>query len=288
METQKHTQRFGRRATARYGETVAMPRKGKTVVGQAAESRCASVGPRSTSLRATDVPHVRSPMGRPPKINRERIVVAALEIGLADLTLGAVAERLGVTQQALYHHVRDREQLLDIVTEQLTERVPIPPDDGSDWCEWAYGFAHALKRLYEAAPGLADRAVEKTQLTPGVLTRFETSMLIALRSGFDDVTALWATRAITEFASSWVSREQRRNAIALRTGISYADGLVAGVEAQSDVKTPLLLRALRKSYGQSLDVRFEYTLRSLLVGIDMQRRSGFCFGVGKPGAAPSQ
>ncbi|MFT4506323.1 TetR/AcrR family transcriptional regulator [Caballeronia sp. 15711] len=214
-------------------------------------------------------------MGRPPKISRERIVAVALDIGVADLTLANVSERLGVTQQALYHHVRDREHLLDIVTEQLTERVPIPADDGSDWCDWAYGFAYALKNLYEEAPGLADRAIEKTQLTPGVLTRFETSIQIALRSGFDDASALWATRAVTEFASGWVAREQRRSAVELRTGVRYADGLIVGVQGQIENRTPNLLRALKKTYDQSTDIRFEYTLRSLLIGINMQRQSGF-------------
>lgn len=214
-------------------------------------------------------------MGRPPKISREQVVAAALKIGLPDLTLTAVSDALGVTLQALYYHVQDREELIDLVTEQLMAHVPIPPDHGEDWCEWAYGFAYALKRLYEAAPGLADRAVEKTQTTPGVLSRFDISIRIAIRSGFDEATALWATRAITELANSWVSREQRRNAAALRNGISYTDGLIAAAESQTEVDVSLLVRCLRKTKDQSPDVRFDFTLRSLLHGISGHRRATF-------------
>ncbi len=210
-------------------------------------------------------------LGRPPKINRTQIVECALKIGLMDLTLTAVAEGLGVTLQALYHHVRDRDELLDLVAQQLTESVPLPPDHGQEWSDWAYGFAYALKKLYETAPGLADKAVEKTQTTPGVLIRFETSIRIAMRSGYDDVTSLWITRAITEFVSSWVAREQRRAAIGERNGVSYAEGLLTAARRQNEVDVETLCRILEKTSSQSSDVRFDFNLRCILSGIATQR-----------------
>ena len=50
-------------------------------------------------------------------LSRDTVVRAALElldeVGLADLTLRGVAERLGVQAPALYWHVRNRQDLID-------------------------------------------------------------------------------------------------------------------------------------------------------------------------------
>ena len=43
--------------------------------------------------------------GRPRQIERADIIRAGRDVGLADLTMGAVASRLGVTTTALYRHV---------------------------------------------------------------------------------------------------------------------------------------------------------------------------------------
>ena len=48
-------------------------------------------------------PHRKA--GRPPRISRAMIAEAANELGLDGLTLKAVADHLGVTVAALYHHV---------------------------------------------------------------------------------------------------------------------------------------------------------------------------------------
>ena len=145
---------------------------------------------------------VRMPTrGRPARISHDAILMAALEIGLPNLTMTAVAERLGVTIQALYRYVTDREELVNTVTETLVQRFPVPADHGQDWSDWAYTLAYEMRRMYDSAPGLADRAMELTQATPGVLGRYEASLRIALRSGFDERRALWATRAVLNSSS---------------------------------------------------------------------------------------
>jgi AcrR family transcriptional regulator len=213
--------------------------------------------------------------GRPPRIRSEQIVAAAIEIGLADLTLAAVAKRLGVSTQALYRYFPDRESLVDAVAEELVRRFPIPPSEGEDWAEWAFRFAHALRRLFEALPGLADRAMVKTQATPGILIRYEKSISVALQCGFDEVTALWATRAVTEFVHAWVARDQRRSALAAESGMTYRESLQDAVEARQHIDMPAFAGALKKSQRATEKSRFDYTLRCLLAGIALHRRNGF-------------
>ena len=50
----------------------------------------------------------RNKVGRPARIDQMMIADAALEIGLEDVTMKAVAERLGMSVTGLYHHVAGR------------------------------------------------------------------------------------------------------------------------------------------------------------------------------------
>ena len=57
--------------------------------------------------------------GRPPLMDRQRIVSVALEIahehGVKAVTMTSVAERLGVAMPALYYHVSSRDELLGLI-----------------------------------------------------------------------------------------------------------------------------------------------------------------------------
>ena len=69
-------------------------------------------------------------MGRPARISREAIAEAANEIGLSDLTLRAVADRLGVSIASLYHHVDGKDDLLRLAAEYSAARATGPPGRG--------------------------------------------------------------------------------------------------------------------------------------------------------------
>lgn len=227
--------------------------------------------PTKTSKR-NDAPLLRRP-GRPPRIDRESILAATIDMALPDLTLTAVAKRLGVSTQALYRYFANREALIDAVIQLLTERYPLPNYQGEDWCIWAHKWGSALYQLYQALPGMAERATAGTPNVPAVLTRFETSIRIAHESGFDELFALWATQTLTEFVHTWVARDQKRTAIAMLSGMTYKQSLQAVVDARAHIDLPLFSAALKHSEPISEDVRFDYSLRCLLNGISAQRHA---------------
>src|SRR3979490_1108511 len=76
--------------------------------------------------------------GRPRQTDRERIVEAAIDVGLESLTMRRVAERLGVHPSALNYHVASREELLGAVASsvfQLAWQEPWTPVTGATWQE---------------------------------------------------------------------------------------------------------------------------------------------------------
>jgi AcrR family transcriptional regulator len=68
--------------------------------------------------------------GRPARITREAITSAAREIvdrdGLDRLTMRRVADAVGVTPMALYHHVRDKDDLLLLLLDDFAASMPRP------------------------------------------------------------------------------------------------------------------------------------------------------------------
>jgi len=52
-------------------------------------------------------------------------------------TLREVADRLQVTSQALYRHVKSHDDLVNLVAERAVSAHPAPPDRGETWDEWA-------------------------------------------------------------------------------------------------------------------------------------------------------
>ncbi len=69
-------------------------------------------------------------MPRQAIISRDAILGATLtladERGLDAVSMRAVAARLGVTPMALYHHVRDKDDLLDGLVERLVTELELP------------------------------------------------------------------------------------------------------------------------------------------------------------------
>lgn len=63
-------------------------------------------------------------------LNREAVVQAALAmldtVGVDGLSMRALADRLGVKAASLYWHLRDKDQLLELVAEAVLDRVNLP------------------------------------------------------------------------------------------------------------------------------------------------------------------
>jgi TetR/AcrR family transcriptional regulator, tetracycline repressor protein len=74
----------------------------------------------------------------PRPLARDRIVALALDIadreGLAAVSFRRLAQELGVTPMALYHHVEDKADLLGGMTDRLLGEVETPAGAGlADW-----------------------------------------------------------------------------------------------------------------------------------------------------------
>jgi AcrR family transcriptional regulator len=126
----------------------------------------------------------RSKAGRPPRINRQMIAEAAHARGLDGLTLRDVADHLGVSIAALYHHVKSKDDLMRLAAEYSAARVPLPVDHGQHWAVWLYEWAEYNRSAFTAQPGLLAQYLEGAIPAAVVAGSVDTVLGALVRQGF--------------------------------------------------------------------------------------------------------
>lgn len=86
-------------------------------------------------------------VGRPRRLTLEQVLDAGLALGLDGLTMGAVADRLGVTITVLYGYVSGREELVRLAAARAAQDHDFPADAGQHWTLYVAGHAAALFSL---------------------------------------------------------------------------------------------------------------------------------------------
>jgi AcrR family transcriptional regulator len=113
---------------------------------------------------------------RAAELDTERIAAAALRIvdasGVSGFTMRAVAEALGVTPMALYHHVADKAALAALVIDAAAREIPFPTPIG-DWRRDLMAMAQWSRRSTLAHPGAGRLRGAYGVWTPSVLQMTE-------------------------------------------------------------------------------------------------------------------
>lgn len=138
--------------------------------------------------------------GPVPAISRDDIVDAALEHGLAHVTMRDVAERLGVSVQGLYHYVRTREDLLGAAAARLVGRVELPEPGDRPWPEWLRAVARSIRETLREHPGVAAQSVQAPQRDGANVQLLQRG--VGVLSGHYGVPPDFAVRAIVGLAGS--------------------------------------------------------------------------------------
>ncbi|MCP2337423.1 TetR/AcrR family transcriptional regulator [Actinomadura rupiterrae] len=101
----------------------------------------------------------RSP-GRPARISREEIIETARRIvdgdGVGKLTMRRLATEVGSTPMALYHHVRDKEELLVLLLDDYAARTLRRPGPSADPRERVIAAATAIHEALAACPWIVE------------------------------------------------------------------------------------------------------------------------------------
>lgn len=195
--------------------------------------------------------------GRPPRISRDDIVDAACELGIENLTMAAVAERLGVTHQSLYGWVQDRDELIDLVSDRLIRRLEIvPPASPADWRDSLRSYANGLRHVAGEMPGFASASLGRFRTSEGYVKINDAAVRVLSAVGFESSMAQRILDTLNTVLLGWLTRE---------------DALAGVRQVPSDHFRSLPVVEL----GASPDERFEFLIHTLLAGLpDPPNESG--------------
>jgi AcrR family transcriptional regulator len=123
-------------------------------------------------------------------LTRERVVAEALTVigadGVDALSMRALATRLGVVPGALYRHVRNREQLLDLVLDEVLAQVDFDIDRSLPWTDRVKLLAHRLRTVLQDRPGIAALLKTRDPLGPHSLALAEAFLATLQKAGLPD------------------------------------------------------------------------------------------------------
>jgi AcrR family transcriptional regulator len=127
---------------------------------------------------------------RRPQLTRQRVVAEALAViaqdGAQALTMRGLAARLGVAPGAVYHHVRNKQQLHDLVLDGVLAEVDVHLDPAQPWTDQLKLLAHRLRTVLEDHPGVAGILKTRDPLGPHSLALAEAFLSPLQAAGFGD------------------------------------------------------------------------------------------------------
>jgi AcrR family transcriptional regulator len=137
---------------------------------------------------------VRTPPRRPP-LTRDAIVGAALAIiddeGLDGLTMRKVANRLEASAGALYSHVANKRQLLEILVDRVFEGLEMPEMVDDDWSEQVKQMSRQVRGRLRAHRDLARVMLGRIPVGPSFVTMLEQQLAVWSEAGIPERLAVY-------------------------------------------------------------------------------------------------
>jgi AcrR family transcriptional regulator len=208
-------------------------------------------------------------VGRPARINRTAIAEAAAAIGLSDLTLRAVADRLGVSIASLYHHVDGKDDLLRLAAEYSAARTPIPRDEGQHWAAWLLEWARYNRDAFVAEPALIGQYLDGAISADVIADNTDAILAPLVAQGFTPSEAQNAYQLVSSCAlgsAMHAIREQRASAAGRPAAEAY--GRVLAERGPDEL--PHLRALLGEAALRPLD-DFPTRMATVLAGIAARR-----------------
>ncbi|MDK9500858.1 TetR/AcrR family transcriptional regulator [Streptomyces katrae] len=151
----------------------------------------------------------RKTTGRPPRISREEVIEKARRIvteeGVDRLTMRRLATEIGSTPMALYHHVRDKEELLVLLLDDHTARTLHRPELPDDPRERVVASAAAIHEVLAACPWIVEVLTADDLMSASALWFVEQMVDGLVECGLTPEQAVHGYRAIWYYTAGEIT-----------------------------------------------------------------------------------
>lgn len=207
------------------------------------------------------------------KTTREQVVNAALrvvdEAGVDGLTIRAVAAAAGTPPMSLYTHFAKKEQLLDLMYEEIAQRI-YPGPELTTWPAALSGFCHNLRQVL----------LDHPQWTPLVsrpaavlsLPARERLLSLMTQSGIsaERALAMLSSAGLLALGLTTVEQSYRDEA-----GVSQFARRLENLRTRSEdpafvAQNPVTRQALKRSSRLDLSEHFRSVVTAFIAGLELQ------------------
>ncbi|RKE18789.1 TetR/AcrR family transcriptional regulator [Streptomyces sp. TLI_171] len=208
-----------------------------------------------------------------PALTRPALAAAALRVlerdGLAGLSMRKVAAEVGVKAASLYWHVRNKEELLDLLNDALVADAELPPREG-DWRAQYLEYGRRYRELLLARRDAAKIAAGRLTTGPHILAILEDQLDRLRSAGFSDPDAAMAAYLLSAYVQGFVLQEQSPLSATEAAGATRGEAARAAGDtfrALPPASYPNLVALAEDLTDPDMATRFDFGLHRIADGL---------------------
>ncbi|KJS61539.1 TetR/AcrR family transcriptional regulator [Streptomyces rubellomurinus] len=214
-------------------------------------------------------PAPRKTVGRPPRFSRQEVVDTARRLvdaeGVDRLTMRRLAAEIGSTPMALYHHVRNKEELLVLLLDDYAGRTLRRRELPADPRERVLAAAEAIHRALADCPWIVEVLTADDLMATSALWYVEQIVDGLIACGLTPEQAVHGYRSLWYYTAGEIvvrATAARRRADSDRA--TYREQVFAGLDP---AELPRLARLGARWADLTAEDTYPAGLRALLTGL---------------------
>ncbi|MER5263773.1 TetR/AcrR family transcriptional regulator C-terminal domain-containing protein [Actinosynnema sp. NPDC002837] len=183
-------------------------------------------------------------------LSRERVLRAAVAIadagGIAGLTMRSLADALGVKPMSLYHHVANKDEILDGIVDVVFGRMELPTP-GGDWRHEMVKRANSARDVLRRHPWAIGLLESRKAPGPATLRHHDATIGTLRRAGFPVATTAHAYALLDSYVYGFAVQE---------AALPFS-----GPDSATEVTEDILAHLAREDYPYLVEMATEHVLR---------------------------
>ena len=210
-------------------------------------------------------------------LSREQIVATAMELldteGLTGLSMRKLAAKLGAGATSLYWHVPTKDDLIDLLIDEVWGEIDVPEPELAGWRSGALLFGHSLRSAVLRHPWLPEVMYTRPSIGPKAMGLGARGMVLFGAAGFSEREVDLAMGSVMSYVLGTASAEVATREMARKSGLSEKEWVAEMLEQAKSAAGdyPNMQESVRRRTGSDLDTslteNFVYGLDALLDGL---------------------
>ena len=211
-------------------------------------------------------------------LSREQIVQTAMATldaeGLAGLSIRKLAAKLGAGASSLYWHVPTKDDLIDLLIDEIWSEVDVPDPELAGWRSGVLLFGHSLRATVLRHPWLPEIMYVRPSIGPNAMTLGSRGLVLFGAAGFSGPDVDYAMGSVMSYVLGTASSEVATREMARRAGQSL-EQMSGDLLQQAEALTtdlPGMQESVRRRADRDVNAlfteSFAFGLDALLDGLE--------------------